>query len=454
MKKSFLIVAAFLLAFTVNAHAAAPSDPGAAGTDIRTLMKAITDYLQSLETADFIVGTATGDLSAERVCTDTATIDCDMGTAGQAKFNVIGAGVTGLNAANISSGTLPTARLDMTGTHAWTGPNSYTKLRLIPVTVATLPASPSDGQLAVVSDAASSSSCESGGGAVMLVCVFNATSGHWEPIGLGGASVGLQEVADVGRAVGNAVDPITSVKTGNGIVFLGDYCDSANRCHRVVVDANGNLIAADYVVGIDTNKNFILYDKESATAMWTIDPDAASPNAMYQIASGYRMRRSHWFDPQLMISDGTNCAAPAAERHNSGPRQWTFSCADDNGSTFEGSAQMPDSYDGGTVTFTLSLYHATTETITFAGDFAAMCRRSGDTINNTFGTAVAADVAITTAHNVAQATTAAVTPNGTCAGGAMLYWRYTVDAANFSANAANSKVIGVNMEYTVSSLSD
>lgn len=40
-------------------------------------------------TLDYFVGTATGSLSAERVGTDTASIDVDLGTAGQVKFNVI-----------------------------------------------------------------------------------------------------------------------------------------------------------------------------------------------------------------------------------------------------------------------------------------------------------------------------------------------------------------------------
>lgn len=40
-------------------------------------------------TLDYFVGTATGSLSAERVGTDTASIDVDLGTAGQVKFNVL-----------------------------------------------------------------------------------------------------------------------------------------------------------------------------------------------------------------------------------------------------------------------------------------------------------------------------------------------------------------------------
>lgn len=40
-------------------------------------------------TLDYFVGTATGSLSAERVGTDTPTVDVDLTTAGQVKFNVI-----------------------------------------------------------------------------------------------------------------------------------------------------------------------------------------------------------------------------------------------------------------------------------------------------------------------------------------------------------------------------
>lgn len=39
--------------------------------------------------ATYIVATANGTLSAERVCTDTATVDLDVGTAGQLKANVL-----------------------------------------------------------------------------------------------------------------------------------------------------------------------------------------------------------------------------------------------------------------------------------------------------------------------------------------------------------------------------
>ena len=179
------------------------------------------------------------------------------------------------------------------------------------------------------------------------------------------------------------------------------YCDSGNSNLFTVKDSSGNI----HILGPETKQ-------------------------IYFGAGGINV-------------DGTNCAVPTEQNLNSSEKTWAFSCADSNSSVFSGKVRMPLTWDGGTITFTLALFHDTTETITFAGDFSAQCRAAGTAINSTYGTAVAADVAITTANQIAEATTAAVTPNGSCVGGAWLLWRYVVDATNFSTNAANSKVLGV-----------
>lgn len=164
--------------------------------------------------------------------------------------------------------------------------------------------------------------------------------------------------------------------------------------------------------------------------------------------------KSVYWPAGALSTDGTNCAAPADATLNSGPVVATFSCADSTSSVFYGQAVMPDSWDAGTVTFELTVWHGTTETITFAGDFSAQCRGDGEVPSSTWGTVQAADVAITTTNRIEQQTTAALTAAGTCAAGDALFWRYVVDATNFSANAANAKVIGVKMEYATGSRDD
>jgi hypothetical protein len=176
----------------------------------------------------------------------------------------------------------------------------------------------------------------------------------------------------------------------------------------------------------------------------TVSTGSASLCVGTDCASGYEVGlvRAYW-DGGALTPDGTQCADPTKQTINSGPVIYTFSCADNAASIFYGQVQLLRAIS--TATFKLTLWHGTTETITFAGDFSAQCRAAGTAPNATFGTAVAADVAITTANNLVETTSAAVTPNGTCSIGSTLFFRYVVDAANFSANAANAKVISVFM---------
>lgn len=62
-------------------------------------------------TAEYLVGAADGGLSAERVVTDTATIEWDLGVAGQAKANVASVPAHEHDAGDIISGTLAVARV-------------------------------------------------------------------------------------------------------------------------------------------------------------------------------------------------------------------------------------------------------------------------------------------------------------------------------------------------------
>jgi hypothetical protein len=158
---------------------------------------------------------------------------------------------------------------------------------------------------------------------------------------------------------------------------------------------------------------------------------------------------SRWFDAHELVPDGSFCVAGVVTL-NSGPLTDVITCADNAGSIIYGKTFIANlgGCPASTLTFVIHVYHATSETITFAGDFSAMYRRVGttDVVNSTWGSAAAADVSITTAHEQELAEVA-VTPNGTCSDDAILYWRYVVDAANFSANAANARVLGVSIGH-------
>jgi len=315
-------------------------------------------------------------------------------------------------------------------------------------TVANLPASPATGKVRIVTDGATDSDCEVGGGVNDVLCFYDSVEDNWFALGDGGGGGSLDAAFDVGKEIDGATSKANAYRVGS---VTEAWCFYYNGSDLVFESCN----AADTVTGITTNQNYIIYDQEAAADIWTIDPDAASTNAMYTIAAAYRPLKSVYWGAGAMTADGTNCTDPAEVTLDSGPETWTISCADNNGSIFYGNVVMPDSWDAGTVTFELVLFHATTETITYGGDFSAKCTGDGEDFSGvSWGTAIAADVSIVTANLIEKQTTNAVTATGTCAGGDLLYWRYVIAAGRFSTNAANADVVGVKMEYSVDSFSD
>lgn len=78
------------------------------------VVEKIDTFTSIFSTTDFVVGTASSELGAERVATDTASIDVDIGTSGQIKWSVIDEYVQDLVGALV----VDSAELDFTYTDA------------------------------------------------------------------------------------------------------------------------------------------------------------------------------------------------------------------------------------------------------------------------------------------------------------------------------------------------
>lgn len=155
------------------------------------------------------------------------------------------------------------------------------------------------------------------------------------------------------------------------------------------------------------------------------------------------------WDSSGFVADGTQCANPSKVTINSGPAQYTVICADNDASTIYGHVIMPDSWDGGTVTFELEYLQTAADTNALNADVCMQCRGAGETVNSTWGTEVAIDDAGVTGSNVVDHTTSgAVTPNGTCAAGDTLYWRVQLDATGTTTAVATLHFLGAKIEYT------
>jgi len=166
------------------------------------------------------------------------------------------------------------------------------------------------------------------------------------------------------------------------------------------------------------------------------------------------------WDASAFTVDGTQCVAPTSSAVNSGPLLYRTTCADNDAGTIQGSVVMPDSWNASTITLEVTAWDETADPAgTLAFDASAMCRRASDTINGTFGDAIAVDMSFadagTAQYDVVQTTSAAITPNGTCAAGALLIWQLKVDATTTDgATVANIRIHQVKMEFGHNAKSD
>jgi hypothetical protein len=239
------------------------------------------------------------------------------------------------------------------------------------------------------------------------------------------------------------------IQNSGGTVKFADFIDPTFGPRR---QCSPECDSVDF---IPTNKVHRVYDQEGAADVFTIDPDAASKNAMYQFGANYRPLKSVSLPAGALSTDGTQCAAPAEVTINSGAKRWTIICADNDASTIYGEVEMPDAWDGSTVTMMGRFIQTAADTANMHSDVAMACRSDNDTINNTWGTEVAMDTAMTGSNGTDTVTTGAITPNGTCTGGGkLLQFRWQLDAAGTTTAVATLHVLGFKIEYGVTSLSD
>jgi len=159
----------------------------------------------------------------------------------------------------------------------------------------------------------------------------------------------------------------------------------------------------------------------------------------------------------MEVSGGCTLNAAAALLTN-GPRLVTISCTDADADSIEFDWVMPDGWNGGTITVELNAFsigNNTTEV--FEMDVAGQCVRSGDSVaaHATTGEQAATITWGAAANREQHATTAAITLQGTCAGGAHVYMRGQTDStATTMTPMSDLRILGAKMMYGISSGSD
>lgn len=225
--------------------------------------------------------------------------------------------------------------------------------------------------------------------------------------------------------------------------------------------------ASDIRTYIPANFTYSWYDAEGAAAMFTVDPDAISPQAMYVFTSGYRPRKSITFTADAFYMQGLCALSTSAALITGGLTEPYITCTDSNSDGFHRSFGMPDSWDGGSVTFTVRLTNVNaTPANDYEIDWSATCVQISDVIGTSISTTGEQPTTIDfdntgscgtacAQFDLVKVTSAAVTPNGVCQGGNLIRIQGQIDAtATTTAQVADVKIIDVTMEYTISSLSD
>lgn len=264
----------------------------------------------------------------------------------------------------------------------------------------------------------------------------------------GGSAQGLDENFDIVPEI-NGATSANPLIVGNGTQKGRMYGDPTKG---FVIEPTP---LGDAVWRCWTNYNCVIRDEEGAADMFTIDPDATTPRAMYLFKSGYYPLKSIYLSAGYWDGDGTNCpATPTVVTINSGPRLPTFICADSSSSILYAVLTLPPDYvSGSTITIRQHVIQTAADTGSVLGDVSAQCRGNTETVSSTWGTAIALDLTNVTgsnAHNTFVSN--AVTPAGTCVAGDLLAVRYVFDSASTSASAT-LHFVGFTITYSSESLS-
>lgn len=161
--------------------------------------------------------------------------------------------------------------------------------------------------------------CNAGGGSAVTLCRWDGVS--WTA--LSSATVEVDTLATVtgrGRTMTDATSVGTALRVGDAIAPSCSYTDSTlGPVVKPCTDANTRTY-------IWTDKDWCIFDIEGNSCMVTVDPDAASPNAVYQFTAPYKPIASF-----LMPLEPRGAATAASESLNTNfEKQWFLTVTDAN----------------------------------------------------------------------------------------------------------------------------
>jgi hypothetical protein len=161
--------------------------------------------------------------------------------------------------------------------------------------------------------------------------------------------------------------------------------------------------------------------------------------------------RSHYFPASSMAVSGGCVLNAAGALVTNGPRLVTISCTDAATDSLDFDTVLPSTWDGGAVTVTLHAFSTGANSgEVFAMTFAGQCVSDGASVvaHSATGAQLASLTWGASAAREQQATTPALTLNGTCGGGAHVYLHGQVeDTSTTLTPMTDLKILGVTLGY-------
>lgn len=326
---------------------------------------------------------------------------------------------------------------------------------LIEMPVSSLPSSTVAGAARIVIDGVDDADCSVGGGVYRVLCTFDGVS-VWTPGGGGVSAPVTLETAKTNNRVVTSATSASPVEIGNGTQAI-----------EVGGDATlGGFIRpkplGDSIFRCWTNYNCVIRDEEGAAAMFTIDPDATE-NDKYVWASGYRPIKTLSLPADALYVAGAATLVTDAALISGGLVSPYITITDSNSDYFYRYVRMPPTWDGGTVTATITVVNVNaTPANAFEVDVSGECYPAGAALGTTISTTGEQAATITfgssgscggsacNQNDPASATTAAITLNGTPAGGNLCGFQAQVDATATTETVAGIKVIQMDIHYKIS----
>lgn len=312
--------------------------------------------------------------------------------------------------------------------------------------VTTLPPSPALNDVVLLIDDSAASTCDvgAGGGGFISWCTWD----------------GLQWVSTSNAASGTTGWPQTRVDEitwANAIATAACIGAGTNPICIYEDPTLGGVIRPKTLGNVRTHIwsgfNWCLFSIAGDTCMFTVTPGAATSLLKYTYQSGHRPLASVYVGAELMHGDGTNCPADPTKVTISNQPRYTFVCTENNGSRIKGVIPMRPNWDAGTILMKPHYAQTAADTGSVALEVAAACRAFGVAFNGTYGAEIDVDDAVLVGSGAVEATlSAAVTPNGTCAAGDLLYFYIDVDATdNPTTAAATLHLLGVDVFWSITS---